>query len=91
MRIQIFLPCVAFAASVCPQSCSKSTTQNNSRTGDTSIHVISPASKYVVDTYAGGTALSSISRPSQVCLDSKGLLCVSETIHNLIRRITFPK
>jgi hypothetical protein len=87
MRIQIFLPCLAFAASVCLQSCSKSSPQNNSRTGDTSVHVISPASKYIVDTYAGGTTLSSISQPTQVCLDSKGFLYVSETNHNVVIKI----
>ncbi|HMH32562.1 MAG TPA: hypothetical protein VK543_06000 [Puia sp.] len=85
MRVHSFLPCLLLVVSAGLQSCSKSTPKNNS--GTDSVFISPPASKYMVETYAGGTTLNSLSYPGQMCVDSKGFLYVSETNHNCIVKI----
>ena len=86
MRIYQFLSGLLLMAAACLQSCSKSTPQSNA--GLPAGTTISPQpSKYIVDTYAGGSTLNSISMPAQMCIDSKGFLYVSETNHNCIIKV----
>ena len=85
MRIHSFLSCLVLVVSAGLQSCSKSTPKNNSNTD--SVTISNPASKYMVETYAGGSTLNSLSYPGELCVDSKGFLYVSETNHNCILKI----
>lgn len=88
MRVYSILPCLVLVVAAGLQSCSKSTPTNNSGTDSTgSVSIHPPASKYMVETYAGGTTLNPISQPGQMCIDSKGFLYVSLTNHNSIVKI----
>lgn len=86
MRIYLFFAALLLTAAGL-QSCTKSTPQNTTGTPSGGDTILPPASKYIVDTYAGGTTLSSIAGPCQMCVDSKGYLYISETNHNCIIKI----
>ena len=87
MRLQTTFPVLLLIAATGLQSCSKSIPQNNTGRPSGGDTLIPPASKYVVDTYAGDGPLSIISGPEEMCIDSKGFLYVSETNHNCIIKI----
>ena len=86
MRIQfIFFPFLLLTL-VIFQSCSKSVASGSNGNHDTTI-TTNPASKYIVDTYAGSKVPNSISQPGPMCVDDMGVLYVSETNHNVIMKI----
>jgi hypothetical protein len=86
MRIQfIFFPFLLLIL-VIFQSCSKSVASGSNGNHDTTI-TTNPASKYIVDTYAGSKVPNSISQPGPMCVDDMGVLYVSETNHNVIMKI----
>jgi hypothetical protein len=85
MRIHSFIYTALLLVLVVFQSCSKSVTNGNNGNHDTII-TTNPASKYIVDTYAG-KILNSISQPGPLCVDDLGVLYVSETNHNVIMKV----
>ncbi|MBS1599040.1 MAG: hypothetical protein JST75_12520 [Bacteroidetes bacterium] len=87
MRYKIFFPLLLLILNIFFQSCSKSSPTNNNSGNGGNDTIISPPSKYVVDTYAGDGIQGTISDPQQLCIDSKGVLYVSETGHNCIKKI----
>ena len=86
MRTQSLIIPVLLTVLISFQSCSKHSADDNSGNGDTTV-VTNPASKYIVDTYAGAKVANSISQPGPMCVDALGFLYVSETNHNVIIKI----
>ena len=83
MRYSLLLICLAISLMTCLISCSKKTNSPSGNGGPTSTGI---ASKYKVDTYVKGTS-SLLNGPGQMCVDSKGVLYVSQTNQNDVIKI----